>query len=265
MRVIGATASRRRRRYAGVALSIVLGALFVAGGIWAALVVFGTPVVSQLAELGTGRVGRGVSGILAWTLALLVPGILLVLGATRLSTALADALDLRRPPRPVEAIRSRLPDDLVLAQDLVLPDGRRIPEVVVGPFGLAVVQSLPPPRAARLQGGGWEVRGPGGRWLPMEDPLERAGRDAERLRHWIASVEDDLSPRVFAAVVADGHAVERRREVAVVQREQLPAWFGSIPPGRQMSQERRESLVEILRSAVADRGPRRRGKRRRVC
>ena len=35
------------------------------------------------------------------------------------------------------------------------------------------------------------ARGPGGRWVHMENPLERAARDAERVRRWFGGTERD--------------------------------------------------------------------------
>ena len=53
-----------------------------------------------------------------------------------------------RPPSPTVAIARTVADDHAVATRVRLPDGSRIvPELVIGPFGAAVIEELPPPGA----------------------------------------------------------------------------------------------------------------------
>ena len=47
---------------------------------------------------------------------------------------------------------SSLPEDVMVATDVMPNDGRPIPELVVGPFGVAVVHELGPREAIRRVG-----------------------------------------------------------------------------------------------------------------
>lgn len=234
-------------RYVGAVATLLVGSFFLGAGVAIAYVALTTPVVSELARLGQGRAGSPLAGMLVWTLAFVVPGSLVVLGLVRLVDALELVLALRGSRlRPVASLARQLPDDYTVAEEVRLPDRRVIPEVVVGPHGLALIEELPPARASRQRGPYWEVRLLSGRWVPIENPLDRAARDSERLRRWVRSLEEDFSPRVYAAVVADGHRVERTSEVAVLARDQIPAFLAALPPVRHMTPDRRTRLVELL-------------------
>lgn len=245
---------RRRKpatRYVAAFVAVVVGSMFLGAGVAITYVALTTPVVSDLARLGQGQVGSPLAGTLVWALAFVVPGSLVVFGLARLVSALELSLALRGSgPRPVASLARQLPDDYTVAEEVRLPDRRVIPEIVVGPHGLALIEELPPRRASRQRGPYWEVRLLSGRWVPIENPLDRAARDSERLRRWIRSLEEDFSPRVYAAVVGDGHRVERTNEVAVLTRDQIPAFLAALPPVRHMTPERRARLVEVLRQAV---------------
>jgi hypothetical protein len=128
-----------------------------------------------------------------------------------------------------------------------MPEGRIIQELVLGPFGAAVIEELPPSRATRHRGHAWEVRGPRGRWLPLENPVERASRDAEAVRRWFAHEDRDFVVKVYAAVVASDQTVERSATCAVIEPSQIPAWLLSLPAQRSLSESRRDQLVAHLR------------------
>ena len=137
-----------------------------------------------------------------------------------------------------------------VAEGVRLPDRRVVPEVVVGPAGVLVVEELPPPAVSRHRGPYWEVRLAIGRWIPIENPVERAARDAARLKNWLRSEGEDLSPRMYAAVIADGHEVERTNEVAVLTRDQIPAFLAAMPPINHMTRERRARITNLLRQSL---------------
>jgi hypothetical protein len=248
VQVVGSRARRKpASRYVAAVAGGIVGGVVLGAGVAFAFVALTTPVVSDLARLGQGRVGSPLAGTLVWALAFIVPGTLVVLGLAQLVAALELALALRGSRlRPVASLARQLPDDYTVAEEVRLPDRRVIPEVVVGPHGLALIEELPPAKVSRRRGPYWEVRLLGGRWVPIENPLDRAARDSERLRRWLQSLEEDFSPRVYAAVVTDGHRVDRTNEVAVLARDQIPAFLAALPPVRHMTPDRRARLVELL-------------------
>lgn len=237
--------------YLALGATLLAGSLILGAGLMVAYIAVTSDLVAQLSNAGTGRLGRPIGGMLVWALALLVPGTLVVIGLSRVLTALERSLALRSVrPRPASSLAGRLSDEYTVVQGVRLPDRRLLPEVVVGPHGILLVEELPPLRATRQRGPYWEVRLVSGRWQPIENPVERAGRDAERLRHWVANEGERFSPRTYAAVVSDGHEIERSGAVAVVSRDQLAAFVASIPPARQMDPTRRARIVELLRSRI---------------
>ena len=144
------------------------------------------------------------------------------------------------------------PDHLA-ATDLRLPGGRRIHELVLGPFGILVLGDVPPAAVSRHVGSRWEIRGARGRWVPIEAPLDRASRDAERVRGWLATHDRDFLVRVYAAVVTDDPRVDRTPTCAVVKPGDLAGWLEALPVQRGLNAERRESLVALIKSVAASR------------
>ena len=94
------------------------------------------------------------------------------------------------------------------------------------------------------------MRGSRGRWIPIEAPLDRAARDAERVRGWLATDDRDFLVRVYAAVVTDDERVERTPTCAVVRPGDLAAWLEALPGQRGLTPDRRERLVELIRSVA---------------
>jgi hypothetical protein len=84
----------------------------------------------------------------------------------------------------------------------------------------------------------------------MENPLERTGRDAERVRRWHGTTERDFVVRVYAALVTADPTLERTGACAVVTPEQVPAWLASLPPARSLSADRRAEIVEQVRTLI---------------
>lgn len=229
----------------------VLGTLLVLGALATAAVALGTPLVSELGSQGARRFGVGaLAAIIVWAIAFLTPGVLGVFGVVRLAAAFERARLLRERPSPLASVADRLSNEYTVARSVRLPDGTTVPEVVVGPHGVAVIAPLPPARATRHRGQSWEVRVTGGEWRIIENPFDRVLRDAERLRRWLALSIEDVSIRVHAAVVTDGHSgVQRERGVAVVTRDQLPAYLASIPQTRHLTPHRRARVIELLQRA----------------
>jgi hypothetical protein len=241
--------SRRPRALAAAALAAVAGAALVLAGVVLGYVAFASGFVDGFASPRPGA-AQSILGVAAWAIALVAPSLLVILGAVRLVGGLDDLIGSRPRPRPAARVADRLPGDHVVVSRVRLPDGRLVPELVVGPFGVAVVEELPPKEATRQRGGRWEVRTAVAGWQPMESPVDRATRDAERVRRWLAHEDHDHVVRVYAAVVAN-ESLARSPECAVVTSEQLPGWLASLPPQRSLNQDRRDRIVELLEASLA--------------
>ncbi len=110
---------------------------------------------------------------------------------------------------------------------------------------------MPPPNITRHVGSRWEVRDDRGRWLPIEAPLDRASRDAERVRGWLASDDRDFVVRVYAAIVTDDKTIDRTPACAVVASAELADWIVALPAQRGLNEERRERLAEAIAEVAA--------------
>jgi hypothetical protein len=147
-------------------------------------------------------------------------------------------------------VLTSLPDDVIVASGIVLPDGRPVPDLIVGPFGAAVVRELPPAAAVRIQNGNWQLRTQRG-WVALEDPLSRTVRDSERVRRWLAHDDADFVVKTYAAVISRDLPVARTPACAVVTPDQLAAWVAALPPQRSLTAGRREQMVDRVREAAA--------------
>lgn len=227
---------------------LVGGALFV-GAIVLGFLIFGTPFLSQFTPSGRPAPVEILAGIAAWSFALTAPAGFGLVGAVRLATVLDQATTR---PRVTPALRSAaaMGDDCAIATRVRLPDGRLIPELVIGPFGVAVIEELPPAAVSRHRGESWEARTADGHWVPIENPLDRASRDADRVRRWFAGGDQDFVVKVHAAVVAPDDAISRTPSCAVITVEQLPAWLASLPAQRSLTRDRREEILDRLRPHV---------------
>ena len=137
------------------------------------------------------------------------------------------------------------------ATDLVMPGGRRVHEMVLGPFGIVVLGDVPPRSATRHVGARWEIRDDRARWIPIENPVQRTSRDAERVRGWLAADDRDFLVRVYAAIVSDDPTVERSASCAVVPSADLASWLEALPVQRGLTPQRREHLTEMVRNLAA--------------
>ncbi len=190
------------------------------------------------------------AGALAWTFALIAPPVFLIVGLAKLYETFELVSLRRRPPRPASAIVKVLPPDHVVASRVRLPDGRIVPEIVIGPFGAAVIEELPPAAASRHSGGHWEARMPNGAWAAIENPFDRAARDAERLRRWLTHEERDHVVKVYATIVTDDESFPRTPTCAVTTPDDLPGWIASLPSQRSLNADRQATIVELLREAM---------------
>ena len=202
--------------------------LAIAGA--SAWLVFATPMLARLVALQSQGAAGPAVGAVVWGVALTAPACCAILGAARLGGAVMRILDERRAAPPVASRAGLLPPGCTVVPRIQLPDGRRIPDVVVGPHGVAFFEPLPPLAAVRRMGDRWEVQFSDRRWRPIENPLQRAARDSERLRRHLEAEERDFVVRVTAAVLSGEHAVGRIDGCAVVALDDVPAWIAALPP-----------------------------------
>jgi len=231
-----------------VVVGLVVGGFLVVGGLFLAWLAFATPALASLTP-NTPRPSPGEMAIggLVWGFTLVAPPAFAIIGAFRIGSV-ARAVTAKPPVRALDRVASQLGDEFVVATDARLPDGRVVRNLVLGPFGLAIVSELPPPRATRHTGSSWELRRSDGRWGHWENPLERAARDGERVRRWFAASERDYVVKVYAAVVSADPTVSRTPTCAVVTAEQIPAWLASLPAARALTPSRRVELIEQIRT-----------------
>jgi hypothetical protein len=247
----------RARRPSGSASPLIpaiggtlVGVALLFSGVAIAALAFGTSFAERLITPGRPGPTQMVVGALAWSLALIAPAAFVIIGLARIGSVL-ERLALARPPRAqVEAFARDLSDDFVAATKVRLSDGYVIPELVVGPHGVAIFETLPPPSYIRYVSGRWEIRVGRRRWLPTENPLERATRDAERVRRWLAAEDRDFVVKVYAALVVPDARIARTPGCAVITRDQVPAYLASLPPQRSLTGTRREFIVEQVRESV---------------
>jgi hypothetical protein len=157
----------------------------------------------------------------------------------------------RRPPTPVVAIARTVADDHGWRRVCVSRTATGSCRLVIGPFGAAVIEQLPPAGAVLSRGPrSWEVRLADGKGHLIDHPLERAARDAERVRTWFASDESDHVVKVYAAVVGTDPAVSRIPGCAYISPDQVGPWLASMPPQRSFDADRRDRIIKLVRAAL---------------
>ncbi|MER3418916.1 MAG: hypothetical protein C4343_07500 [Chloroflexota bacterium] len=223
---------------------LLVGVVLVAAGLAAGWFVATTPF---LASLATPRptTTRTLLGAIGWAAGLSVPVLLTGAGTLRFLRAI-EGLRPRRPSSPLGDLVAALADDHTLVEGVRLPGGRPIGAIVVGPFGAAILELLPPRGMTRRRGEYWELRVGPREFLPIENPLDRAARNAERFRRWLLEEDQDHVVRVYAAVVGDEPGLARTPSVAVVPPSQLAAWFRALPAQRGLTAWRRQNLTGRL-------------------
>jgi hypothetical protein len=247
------SAPRSAPQLGSVVGGTLIGAALVATGLGFAFLVLVTPLVSRLVPAGRAGSTELASALLVWVLALIAGAGLSVAGMNQLAAMIATVKTRSVRQTPVVRMRSALPDDVVVATDVVPLDGRPIPGLVVGPFGVAVVHELGPRESIRRVDDAWEARTPHG-WSPTESPLDRVARDADRVRHWLTNGDLDFVVRVYGALVSADTSVSRSPLCAVITTAQIPAWFEALPRQRSLSAGRRNHLLARIRGAVAPKG-----------
>jgi len=232
--------------FAAVAAPVVLGAVWLGFAAAAAWLVFATPLLASLLDLRAGGPIAPLLGAAALAAALTAPAGFAIVGIARLGGAVGNARAGHRATPPVARRADLLPESCTVIPRIRLPDGRGIPDVVVGPHGVAFFEPLPPAAATRRSGERWEARFADGTWRPIENPLERAGRDADRLRRHLEAQERDFAVRVQSAVLGDPGSVGRTDGCSVVAPDDVPAWLAALPAQRGLTSDRLAHLLEIL-------------------
>lgn len=226
----------------------LFGTLFIVSGLALAYVAFATPFLDLAIPTGRPDAFQTATGITIWAVALVAPAGFVLAGANRLARNLATIRG--HGPRRSPALKAldNLQGDVTVASGLTLSDGRGVPELVIGPFGAAVIRELPPAAVTRVQGESWQVRGSRG-WIAIDNPLDRATRDAERVRRWLTE-DDDFLVKVYAAVVGPSPTVERTPGCAVLTPDQLAAWIAALPNQRGLTPGRHSRVLDLVRAAA---------------
>jgi hypothetical protein len=226
------------------------GVALLAGGIFLAWLAFATPIIAALTPNALRpTLPQLAIGGTVWAVALIAPPLFAIVGAWRLSR-IVRALTVRRGETTLARVAKQLGDDHFAATGVRLPDGRAIGNIVLGPFGLAVINEMPSSRVVRRTGTSWEGRGAGGRWIHLENPIERTARDAERMKRWFAAEERDYVLKVYAALVSTDPTLSRTAGCAIVSPDQLSGWLASLPPARSMTPDRLDELVEQVKKLL---------------
>ncbi len=245
-------AAAGRPSRAALYTALIAGAIFTVAGVSLLYLVFGGAFMSRFMPSGRPSTYDLVIGALAWTFALTAPAGFGLVGIARLATAY-ERWRARRPRiTPAVKLRRAIGDDHIVATGVRLPvANRHLPELVVGPFGAAIIEELPPAGAVMSRGvRTWEVRVGNGYIRTIENPLERAARDADIVRSWLSPADGDHVLKVYAAVVGTDRRVERTAATAYIEPNQVAEWLASLPPQRSFDQGRRDRIVREIRSAL---------------
>ncbi len=237
---------------AAVATAASLGLALVVTAAALLYLVFVANFLDRFMPTGRPTTFELVSGALAWTFALTAPAGFGLVGLARLATAF-DRWRARRPRiTPAVRLRRAIGDDHIVATGVRLPDGASVlPELVIGPFGAAIIEELPPVGAVMSRGvRSWEVRAGNGYIRTITNPLERATHDAERVRSWLNPDDSDMVLKVYAAVVGDDPNVKRSPSCALIAPSQVAEWLSSLPPQKSLDKGRTDRIVREIRAAL---------------
>ncbi len=235
-----------------IARTLAVGIVLLGAGALVAYAVFAGHVLSGLTPSGPRASTELFGGVLIWTFGLTAPAAFGMVGIARVGSAIEHLADRRARPTPALRAQATMPADHPVAVNVHLPGGAWVvPEIVIGPFGAAVIEELP---AANMivsrRPHSWDVRTKGGHVETIDHPLERAARDADRVRAWLAGEDAEHIVKVHAAVVSTDVTIGRTAGCAVILEDQLGAWLASLPAQRSFDHDRRERVISLLRAAT---------------
>jgi hypothetical protein len=233
-----------------IALGIMVGTVLLVGGLIVAYLALTSGFVGRFFGVARPTGGDLAAGAFVWAVTLVAPAVFVGVGSMRIVSSMGDLGRRRHARGRLARLDTAIVGEITVAPVVLLPDGRRVGELVVGRFGAAVVAELPPRGATRVRHGHWEVRVMDGRWLPIENALDRVSRDAERVRRWLSDADADHLVKVYAAIVSADPSIERTPTCAVVPPDQIAAWLAALPPQRGLTQARIDRLVEVVRAAA---------------
>jgi uncharacterized membrane protein len=232
-----------------VVTGLIIGLLLVTAAAATAYLALVSPMSQQFTPDPHSGPVRLVTAAMGWTLLIAAPAMAAIAGVVWLAGAVERATSLRSKPGSLAGLSQVLGADYAAATGVRLADGRMVSEIIVGPHGIAVFEPLPPRNVTRVVQGRWELLVGKDVWVPLENPIERALRSADRLRHWIGENDRGFVIRVYAAVISPDGALARTANCAVVTRDQVHAYLDSLPLQRGFSPDRRARIVEDLRTA----------------
>jgi len=241
---------RSRPSERALAVARLIGVLYVVTGLCVAWLTLATPFVELFSARGRAFSSEPAFHALGWLMALALPATCLLLGTHRLFELTEIANPFRSRRDPLAGLGASLGQDYVAVRGLVLPGGRYVSTLLVGPPGIVVLGQLPPPSEARPVGGHWEARTRDDEWVAVENPLDRAARDAEAVRRWLIADDHDFVVKVYAVVLGDSGRVGRTATTAVLERAGLPGFLASLPPHRTFTPARREQVVARIRRGI---------------
>ncbi|MFL5679232.1 MAG: hypothetical protein ACJ77B_01375 [Chloroflexota bacterium] len=247
MQLITPRSGMRTPAHRSIVIGTLVGAVLLVGGLCIGWLSLATPFISHFMPTGRAGTSQMLMGMLTWAFALIAPATFIIVGLARIVTVVDSVASSRPRQTPASRLARSLGDEYVVASRVRLPDGRMVPDLVIGPFGAAVLEELPPSGVSRRHATGWEVRTREGRWIALENPLERAARDADRVRRWFAQDDQDFVVKVYAAVIAKDASVPRTATCAVITPEQIAPWLASLPAQRSLNEGRRQRLVDLIR------------------
>ena len=233
-----------------VVTGVTIGLLLVGLGAALAYLALATPFSQQFIPEPRSSGVRVVVSALGWTLLIVAPATAAIAGVAWLAGVAERTSLLRTREHPVVGLSRVLGSEYTAATNVELPDGRTVSEIIVGPHGIAVFEPAPPAALMRVDGGRWELRVGKDRWVPLESPLERTVRSADRVRHWLTAEDRGFVVRVHAAVISPDDLLKRTANCAVVTRDGIPAYLNSLPIQRGFTPERRAQVVALLRAVA---------------
>jgi len=252
MQVIGAEGAAGSADRETVLQAALIGLILITSAGVLAFAVFGTGLLSPFTPSDRAGSAYLVAGALTWTFGLTAPAAFGMLGLARVGKAVGKITAGRARGTPATRACAALSDDHAVAARVRLPDGSRvIPEIVIGPFGAAIIEELPPSESVAYRGPrNWDIRLADGQVHRIDHPLARAARDAERVRIWFGGDDAGHVVKVYAAVVGTDPEVERTASCASITPDQVGPWLTSLPVQRSFDADRRERVIRMVRSAL---------------